>query len=502
MPVTFKNISKRFGGVQALNNISFAIKPGTIHALVGENGAGKSTLIKCLVGVHQPDEGQILFENTPIAPSTPGDARKIGIDIVFQEIELAPNLTVAESIFLAREPKKFGIIDRKQMESKAAIILESLSVPISPTALVETLSTAEKQSVQIARALAEGTKVLVMDEPTSSLSDYEIDKLLTLLESLRDKGTTILYVSHKLNEIFRISNTITVMRDGCHIETLPASEYTPDTVISAMIGKSGPSHSISVKEPRQNPLDSESILSVRNLTQGMAFRNVSFDLYKGEILGFFGIVGAGRTELMRAIFGVDPYSGEIIYNGQPVRWKSPSQAIKAGLALVPEDRKLQGLLLEESLKRNMALTAMPLISQLGWINLPKEQAVSQKAVKQFSIAARSGIDQEVRFLSGGNQQKVVIAKWIATNPKILILDEPTKGIDVGAKSEVHSLVRRFAGEGMSVILISSEMDEILALSDRIQVMRAGTLTATFDSANVTREEMMSAAVFSAPTVTV
>jgi ABC-type sugar transport system ATPase subunit len=532
--LAFEDVTKRFGGVTALSGVSFRIQAGKIHALVGENGAGKSTLVKCLVGVHRVDSGRIILSGRPIAPQSSRDARGLGIDIVFQEIELAPNLTVAESIFLAREPVSLGMIRTRRMEEEAAALLGSLAVPVSPRARIETLRTAEKQVVQIARTLAQGAQLLVMDEPTSSLSDFEVDRLLGLLEGLRDSGTTIIYVSHKLHEVFRLADDITVMRDGRHVVTNPAETFTTDSVISAMVGAAGPPRTGvmprraaeddpaltgAITRPQTavspsttaRPLKAAGVppylpvtvdghaappvLRVDKLSRGRAFRDVSFDLFPCDILGLFGIVGAGRTELVRAIFGLDrPDSGQLTLDGRAVRWRSPADAIAAGLALVPEDRKLQGLHLEESIRRNISLPAISRVSRAGWIDSRAEYALADQAVDRFSIVTRAGVDQAVRFLSGGNQQKVVIAKWLATKPRVLMLDEPTKGIDVGAKREVHALIGRLAAEGAAVILVSSELEEVMALAHRIIVMRAGEASPPMETSQATRESLMRLAV--------
>jgi ABC-type sugar transport system ATPase subunit len=504
MPILeFDNLSKHFGGVDALTDVSFSVEAGQIHAVVGENGAGKSTLMKCLVGVHRADRGTIRFNGAVIAPSSPEAARLLGIDVVFQEIELAANLTVAQSIFLAREPTRLGFIDRAQIRAQASMALDRVGLPVSPDAPIEGLRTAEKQGVQIARALAHGARVLIMDEPTSSLSDHEVERLMTVLESLRAEGTTILYVSHKLEEIFRLADTVTVLRDGRHIATKPRADLDTDALISLMAGPDraadpalDPAASSAATTKRPDLRTSEPVvLSASGLGNGKDFAQVSFELHRGEVLGLFGIVGAGRTELSRAIFGLDPISaGELRLDGELVRFRSAASAIAKGLALVPEDRKLQGLLLDENLRRNISLPAMSEVAVAGVISRTKEYALAGDAVLRFGIVARSGVDQVAQSLSGGNQQKVVLAKWLATNPRVLILDEPTKGIDVGAKREVHEMIRRFAVSGLAVLLISSELEEVMILSDRIMIMRGGRIAATVSAAGSTRDALLKLAV--------
>ena len=503
MPVLeFDQLYKHFGGVAALSDVSFSVDAGEIHAVVGENGAGKSTLMKCLVGVHRADKGAIRLSGHAISPANPEAARARGSDVVFQEIELAQNLTVAQSICLAREPTRFGMIDRNSMRSIAASALERVGVPISPDAPIEDLRTAEKQGVQIARALAQGASILIMDEPTSSLSDHEVERLMTVLESLRSGGTTILYVSHKLEEIFRLANTITVLRDGRHVATQPRSELNPDALISLMAGPDRAKDpaldatAVRGKEAESSTADSARVaLSAENVGNGRDFSGVSFDLHEGEVLGLFGIVGAGRTEVSRAIFGLDPLpTGHLKLRGESVRFRTASAAIARGLALVPEDRKLQGLILDENLRRNIALPAMSRVTTLGAVSRRREYALAGEAVKQFGIVARAGVDQEAQSLSGGNQQKVVLAKWLATKPTVLILDEPTKGIDVGAKREVHEMVRQFAKSGLAVLLISSELEEVMGLADRIMVMRAGRVAGILPAAGATRDALLKLAV--------
>ncbi|HET6382322.1 MAG TPA: sugar ABC transporter ATP-binding protein [Armatimonadota bacterium] len=486
----FERITRRFFGVRALSDVSFGVRSGQIHAIMGANGAGKSTLMKILVGVHQPDSGRIFLAGSPVAIPNPAAARALGIDIVFQEIELAPNLTVAESLFLSRERTTAGVIRAGEMLTAAAGLMERLGLALQPDAKIETLSVAEMQLVQIARALSADARIIIMDEPTSSLTDVEVERLFTILQGLRAAGHTILYITHKLEEVFKLADTITVLRDGQHVATSPAAEFTRGDLVSMMIGTTRARG----LERHEATAPGDPVLEVAALTRAGKFYDISFTAHRGEVLGFFGIVGAGRTEIARCLFGLDPIdSGEIRLDGRPVKFRSSSDAVRAGLALAPEDRKLQGLLLEESLLHNMSLAALPRLTVAGFVSPVREFALAGQYIRALGVVC-SNLQQEARNLSGGNQQKVVIAKWLATRPRLLILDEPTKGIDVGAKAEVYQLVRQLAGEGMAVILISSELDEALGLSDRLIVMHEGRVTAELNPTDTTRDEVMRFAV--------
>jgi len=501
----FRNISKRFFGVHALEDVSFGVEEGEFHALCGANGAGKSTLMKILVGVHQPDQGEVLLDGQPVTITGPAGARRLGIDIVFQEIELPPNLTVAEAVFLAREPRRLGMVDYGRMFADTGALLERLGVPIAPTAPVESLSVAGKQLVQITRALAGETRVLIMDEPTSALTDHETEILFGILDGLRERGTTILYVSHKLDEIFRLSQRVTVLRDGRLVGTRPTAELSTDDLVRMMVGSTerdealdplagggrGPDRgTVGQRDAGMEP----ALLEVRGLGRQGVFHDVSFEVRRGEVLGMFGIVGAGRTEVARCLMGLDqPTSGKLLWEGRPVRFRSAAEGVAAGIALVPEDRKLQGLVLEMSLRQNASLPVVGRLTRAGIIETGRETALAGKVVRDLHVVT-GGLEQEVKQLSGGNQQKVVIGKWLATNPRLLILDEPTKGIDIAAKREVHELVRKLAGEGLAVLLISSELGEVLTLSDRLLVLHEGRVTAELDPRAATREEVMRCAV--------
>ncbi|MBI3909396.1 MAG: sugar ABC transporter ATP-binding protein [Armatimonadetes bacterium] len=492
-----ERISKRFHGVVALEHVSFGVRTGEIHAVCGANGAGKSTLMKILVGIHAPDEGQIVLNGQPVTISGPRAARELGVDIVFQEIELPPNLSVADAIFLGREPVRCGGIQHGEIYRQASALLNSLAVPLQPHTLVEDLSAAGKQLTQIARALAARTQVLILDEPTSALTEHEVGRLFGILRALRERGTAIVYVSHRLEEIFRLADRVTVLRDGRLVATRRVAELTEGDLVRMMVGaepaalprKDGGCPDAVGIEPSGPPL-----LRIIGLTRGRQYRDVSFEVRAGEVVGMFGIVGAGRTEVARALFGLDPPdAGQIERDGRRLRLRSPAEAMRAGIGLVPEDRKLQGLLLEAGVRHNLSLAALDRLTHLGVVCARREHTLAAGAVTDLHIVT-AGLDREAQDLSGGNQQKVVIGRWLARRPRLLILDEPTKGIDVAAKREVHALVRRLAAEGIGVLLITSELPEALSLSDRLLVLHAGRITATLDSRRATAEEVMRYAV--------
>lgn len=491
MPVLLEavDITKQFPGTLALDHAQLELQAGEIHAVIGENGAGKSTLMKILSGVTSADSGEIRFEGHPVKPRSPREALKLGIAIVHQELSLVPTLTVAENILPGRLPTNaLGFVRYDELFRQASSLLETLHVDIDVRAPLETLSIASQQLVEITKALSYQCKVLILDEPTSALTDHEADTLLSFLRRLADDGVGILYVSHKLKEIFAVADRITVLRDGKYVGTRRTDEITPDGVIRMMVGRElgniYPAKSQNIGEP---------LLEVRNLRlAGQSVHN-SFKLYKGEVLGFAGLIGSGRSELARAIFGVDPKDeGEILLNGVPVHVDSPRQAIEAGLGYLPEDRKISGLFLEMSVRLNIEAAVIDKVSSRGLVVASKERTLAEQYVQQLDIST-PGIEQEVRRLSGGNQQKSLVAKWLAIKPKILIVDEPTRGIDVGAKKEIHFLLRELAQQGVGVIMISSELPEVLGMSDRILVMHEGAIVAEFSSAEATEENIISAA---------
>jgi ribose transport system ATP-binding protein len=483
------NISKQFPGTLALDNAQLELLPGEIHAVMGENGAGKSTLMKILSGVYTADSGEIHYDGKPVSPSNPREALMLGIGIVHQELSVIPTLTVAENIFPGHLPSNFlGMVNYKQLFENSRHVLEKMQVHVDPRALVETLSIANQQLVEITKALSSKCKVLILDEPTSALTDSEADRLLGLLRRLTDEGVSILYISHKLKEIFALADRVTVLRDGRYIGTETISEVTHDQVIRMMVGRE-----LGTMYPHKNEKTGPALLEVRNLRLPFSDHGSSFQLYQGEVLGFAGLIGSGRSELARALFGADPKAaGEIVLNGVPVDIKSPRHAIELGMGYLPEDRKAAGLFLDMSIKLNVEAAVIDDVSSGGFVAPPKEQALAEQYVRRLNISTPT-VEQEVRRLSGGNQQKALVAKWLSIKPKILIVDEPTRGIDVGAKKEIHFLLRALAESGVGVIMISSELLEVLGMSDRILVMHEGAIAAEYSAADATEEKIIRSA---------
>lgn len=483
------NITKQFPGTLALDNIQLELQAGEIHAVMGENGAGKSTLMKILSGVYTADSGEVQFEGRPIAPTNPYDALKLGIAIVHQELSDVPTLTVAENIFPRDLPTNvFGMVNYRRLYQNAQQVLEKMNVAVSPRALIENLSIANRQLVEITRALSSSCKVLILDEPTSALTDSETEHLLALLRRLADEGTGILYISHKLKEVFAIADRVTVLRDGRYIGTQNISDTTPSDVIRMMVGRE-----LGTMYPEKSTQTGEPLLEVRDLRLPGSDASNSFTLYAGEILGFAGLIGSGRSELMRAIFGADPIAhGQIFLEGREIRITSPRQAIDSGLGYLPEDRKMAGLFLEMSVKMNIESAVLDEVSQGGFLVASRENRLAQEYVQRLKISTPH-VEQEVRRLSGGNQQKALLARWLAIHPRILIVDEPTRGIDVGARKEIHFLLRSLVESGIGVIMISSELLEILGMSDRILVMHEGAIVAEYASSEATEEKIIRAA---------
>lgn len=483
------NISKQFPGTLALDNAQLELLPGEIHAVMGENGAGKSTLMKILSGVYTADAGEIYLDGHLVSPSNPREALMLGIGIVHQELSVIPTMTVAENIFPGHLPTNFlGMVNYKQLFDNTRHVLEKMQVHVNPRALVETLSIANQQLVEITKALSSNCKVLILDEPTSALTDSEADRLLGLLRRLADEGVSILYISHKLKEIFAISDRVTVLRDGRYIGTEKVSEITPDHVIRMMVGRE-----LGMMYPPKGQQTGTALLEVRNLRLPYSNKGNSFQLYQGEVLAFAGLIGSGRSELSRALFGADPKAeGEIVLNGKRVDIQSPRHAIELGLGYLPEDRKSAGLFLDMSIKLNVEAAVIDEVSVGGFVTPTKERALAEEYVGRLNISTPS-VEQEVRRLSGGNQQKALVAKWLSIKPKILIVDEPTRGIDVGAKKEIHFLLRALADSGVGIIMISSELPEVLGMSDRILVMHEGAITAEFSTAEATEEKIIRAA---------
>ena len=470
--VRFDGISKRFPGVRALESVSFEIQAGSCHALCGENGAGKSTLAKILAGIYAPDAGQLIVAGAPVAFGGPGAALRAGIGIVHQELSACENLSVAENLCLGRLPSRFSLVNRAELGRRATAMLAAIEAEdIDASRTVGTLPLGQQQMVQIAAAVGSGARVIIFDEPTSSLSQYEADRLYALMARLRARGVTCVFVSHRMPEIFRLCDTITVLRDGCHVTTQPARQLDEATLVHHMIGRR-------LDEYLPHHVSSApggELLRVQALASPGKFREISFEVRSGEVVGLAGLVGAGRSEVAHALFGLDPaVKGRVWVDGKAVRLATPRAAMSAGLGLVPEDRKRQGLVLGMPAAHNFTLPILPALSRLGWIHRTAEGALARRLSDRLRVRAAS-LDAVTAGLSGGNQQKIVLAKWLAARCRVLILDEPTRGVDVGGKAEIHALIDSLAAEGAAVLLISSELPELIGLSTRILVMRRGQM---------------------------
>lgn len=483
------DVSKRFPGVQALDEADLDVRRGEVLALVGENGAGKSTLMKILSGVYGPDGGTILMDDQEVVPRDPVYARDdLGISIIYQEFNLALNLSVAENIYLGRYPTRRGFVQFDRLYRQAEEFLELLGADLDPRAPVARLTVAQQQMVEVAKAISYQCKLLIMDEPTSALTTRETDTLFEVTRGLRDKGVGIIFITHRLDEIFDIADRVTVLRDGKTVGTRSIEEVERADVVRMMVGRDLSELFVTKETEIGTPL-----LEVRGLSTPDLLENISFKLHQGEILGLFGLLGAGRTDLARALFGAVPApSGEVLLDGQPVNVRTPADATAAGLAYVPEDRKLHGLILPMTVRENVTLAVLRRLSQFTMVRGPEERRMTDEFIQDLDIRT-PGREQKVKNLSGGNQQKVVVAKWLASNPKILVLDEPTRGIDVGAKAEVHAIMARLAEQGVGVLMISSELPEVLGMSDRILVMHEGRITGEFSREEATRERIMMAA---------
>ena len=481
-------ISKRFHGVQALQQVDFEAQLGEVTALVGENGAGKSTLMKILAGIHRRDEGEILLDGQPVRLESPLAAMHSGISVIHQELNVLPNLSIWENIFVGHTPKKGMFIDRELCVRRTQELLHRVSLNVSPNTEARYLSTAQKQMVEILRAIAFDAKIVVMDEPTSSLTRRETDVLFNIIRTLKEQGIGIIYISHRMDEIMELADRVVVLRDGHRVGVLTREEMTERRIIGMMVGRE--LNEIFAKRPA--PIG-DVVLEARGLCVGYV-RDVSFNVRAGEILGFSGLVGAGRSETMRLIFGVDRRdAGEILLDGKPLDIKCPRDAIDAGIALVPEDRKEQALILGLDIRENMTLAILKKLRDGLFVSDARQDKLANEYVKELHVATPS-IHQKVKNLSGGNQQKVVIAKWMAARPRVLILDEPTRGIDVGAKQEIHSLMSDLAAQGVAIIMISSEMPEILGMSDRIIVMHEGRVKGELTRAEASQERIMQMAI--------
>lgn len=489
------HITKRFPGVLALDNVNFEVERGEIHGLLGENGAGKSTLLKILSGAHHPDSGTIDFDGRVVRLDSPHQAQNYGIVTIYQEFNLVPSLTIAENVFIGREPGQAGFVDWAALRRETLAVTEQLGIHLNPMSLVRNLSVAEQQMVEIARALSMRSRIIIMDEPTSALSDTEVQQLFKIMRDLRGQGISIIFVTHRLEEVHEICDRITILRDGRNVGLAKVADINTGDIIRMMVGRS-------IDELFQRSAFheyGETALQVRNLSrQGTArdpnatvLRDISFTVRRGEILGIAGLVGAGRTELARAIFGADPFDrGDVIIGGQPTRIRSPQDAIRYGVGLVPEDRKQQALFLALAVRQNLSMASLASLTRWG---LFVDERAEMNLVERFREALNirmSSPEQKILNLSGGNQQKVVIARWLALQPRVLIVDEPTRGIDVAAKAEVHQLLDEMARSGIAVIMISSELPEIIGMSDRIITMREGRLTGEVLRADASEEKLM------------
>ena len=496
--LTANNITKRFPGVLALEDVCLSLEAGKVTALIGENGAGKSTLMKILSGVYQDFEGEILFKGLLVRFASPREAQQKGIAIIHQELNLIPYLSISENIFLGRELlTQYGTIDQNRMRKRTQELLNKLKLKAHPDSLVVKLKVGQQQIVEIAKALLTEAELIIMDEPTSAITGNEVDVLFEIIDGLKKENKAIVYVSHKLDELFRIADNYVVLRDGKAIESGEMKGMSQDILIQKMVGRK-----IEVVRKKSVQPNRNRLLEVKNLflkhpvrTKENLLKDISFHVGKGEIVGIFGLMGAGRTELLETIFGLHThgFSGQILINGKEERIDSPAKAIGAGLALVPEDRKKDGLVLGLDVKTNICLTTLADLETLGTLNDTKETALAEKYINELKIKTSSQ-QQHAKNLSGGNQQKIVLAKWLATKPKLLLLDEPTRGIDINAKTEIYKLIMQLADEGLGIVVVSSELPEILAISDRILVMSEGTLTAELCIDEATEDSILKAAI--------
>ncbi|WP_233198080.1 sugar ABC transporter ATP-binding protein [Cryobacterium sp. Y50] len=487
--LSLRGAAKAFGPVIALADGVVEILPGEIHALVGENGAGKSTLVKILAGLYSLDAGDFLVKGRPVTFRTVADSKAAGISVIYQEPTLFPDLTVAENIFIGRQPKNaLGLINRSAMRNQARALFERLGVRIEPDRIAEGLSIADQQIIEIAKAISLDASVLIMDEPTAALSGVEVERLFQVARALKTSGAGLLFISHRFDEVFALCDRITVMRDGEYITTHQTTEVTTDQIVREMVGRD-----IGALFPKVIADVGKTVLKVSDLSRTGVFTNISFEVKAGEIVALAGLVGAGRTEVARAVFGIDPYDhGSVELHGARVKPSNPQAAIDAGMGFVPEDRRKQGLVMDLSVARNAALTLRNRLSRFGLINGTTERRAAEEWTTRLQVKTGSQ-EYKVSTLSGGNQQKVVLAKWLATEPSFLIVDEPTRGIDVGTKSEVHRLLSDLAGRGIAILMISSELPEVLGMADRVLVMHEGRITAQLARADATAESVMHAA---------
>lgn len=489
MNIEMTGIMKSFGTNQVLDNAGFFLRDGEVHALMGENGAGKSTLMKILTGVYTRDGGIVKVNGQEVNYSNPQEAEAAGIVFIYQELNVMFDLTVEENLFMGKEiTKGFGICDKKAMRAKAEEVLERMGVSIPVDTVMSDLSVGQQQMIEICKALLVDAKVIIMDEPTAALTQSETAALFEVIENLKKRGVSIVYISHRMEEIFELCDRITVLRDGQYIDTCEIKDIMMDDVVKMMIGRE-----IGERYPSRNHSVGKTVFEVKGLSRKGAFNDVSFTVGAGEVLGVSGLMGAGRTEIMQAVFGYLPAdSGEILIDGQPVKIKNPMDAMKAGIGFITEDRKVEGLMLDKTIRENIALANLGTISGSGVISKAKEKSLISRGIEEFKIRC-FGTEHECGNLSGGNQQKVVLAKWIYTEPKILILDEPTRGVDIGAKKEIYNVINDMARKGVAIIMVSSELPEILGMSDRVMVVREGDVRGILNIENASQESIMTLA---------
>lgn len=489
MNIEMKGINKSFGTNQVLKDAGFYLADGEVHALMGENGAGKSTLMKILTGVYTKDAGTVLVDGQEVNYKSPQEAEKAGIVFIYQELNVLFDLTVEENLFMGKEiTKKFGVCDKKAMRAKAQEIMDRMGVHIPVDAVMSDLSVGQQQMVEICKALMVDAKVLIMDEPTAALTQSETENLFKVVNSLREKGVSIVYISHRMEEIFELCDRITILRDGSYIDTKYIKDITMDDIVQMMIGRE-----IGERYPKREAVIGEEVIRVEGLTHEKLFRDVSFSVRAGEVLGVSGLMGAGRTEIMQAIFGNLPIvSGKIFIEGKEVSIRNPRQAIAAGIGFITEDRKTEGLLLEKSIAENIEIANLGKVSNKTVLSRSKGAELVKRGIEEFRIRC-FGPEHECGNLSGGNQQKVVLAKWIYTDPKILILDEPTRGVDIGAKKEIYNVINDMAAKGVAVIMVSSELPEVLGMSDRVMVVHEGHVTGIIDGATADQAKVMTLA---------
>ena len=479
-----RSITKRFPGVVALDGVDFELERGEVHVLLGENGAGKSTLVKMLAGAYRPDEGEILLDGEAASISSATDAQKLGISTIYQEFNLVPQFTVAENIFLGRQPRRFGFVDRRKMREEARKLLDRMKVLVDPDALVSNLGVAQRQMVEIAKALSLNARILIMDEPTASLSGQEVERLFEIVRGLKEEEVAMIFISHHLEEVSEIGDRVTVLRDGKVVDRVPASTKHSE-LVRMMVGRS-----VEAQFPRRRPEVGEVLLEVKNLSREGVLEDVSFSLRAGEVVGVAGIVGAGRTELARAIFGADPGdAGEVWVEGRRMERGDPREAKRRGMGFVTEDRQGQGIVPPLSVAENLGLASLERNTHVGLVNRREQRKRARKMIEDLNIRT-PGPEQEIRFLSGGNQQKTVIGKWLLADSKVLIMDEPTRGIDVGAKVEIYELMNELTENGAGILMISSDLPEVLGMSDRILVMSGGRITGELSVEEANGENVM------------